>query len=351
MTTLGEKRYESDMRQFGGMLLTLSALITMSSLTGTTAIVAASDTPNSGKPLYDLIASLCLSVVGIVGVIMGYLTLVEDRGWSLFSLGSCFITQLAWLPFISDLVGVGMASQMSLVPEAYTQATPGDNKFLGAMGILSILAYAAAYVGSMSFMQFAIYAFQSGNTKRYSASYYRGRLLYYSSLLCLAGFAQMSAGSYIISKFGNGPLSPPIGAGPLIVSFPGINVFLGILQLLIGSLGVARHFGLTLELVHTYIFSWLCLFLWVAMLSLQILVQIGYPAGGELVAMSPTLGCIYFAIAFAPAYLDYKTTTTPEEIEDGYYMVHGAAEKEDVQVVEDAVEEVEEKADKAEKAV
>jgi len=63
------------------------------------------------------------------------------------------------------------------------------------------------------------------------------------------------------------------------------------------------------------------------------------------------LGCIYFAIAFAPAYLDYKTTTTPEEIEDGYYIVHGAAEKEDVQVVEDAVEEVEEKADKAEKTV
>jgi hypothetical protein len=164
--SLGHLRYQSEMRQFGGLLMTFSALVTMNSLTNTVAIVAGSDTPNSGMPLYNLIAALALSVVGVTGTIMGYITLVQGRGWKNFSLASIVLTQLAWLPFFGGIVGASMGSQSDpegnpFVPEMYNP-TSRDVKFVGAMCVLSILAYAAAFVGSRAFAQCSIFRFQSG---------------------------------------------------------------------------------------------------------------------------------------------------------------------------------------------
>jgi len=330
MTTLGEKRYESDTRQLGGLLLTFGALITMNSLTGIAGIVAGPDsTPQSGKALYDLIATLCLSLVGIMGVLMGFVALVHDDGSKMWSLSSCFLTQLAWLPFMGNLVGVGMAAgqEGSFIDSVLYNPTTGDVKFVGAMGILSILAYASAFVGSLSFAQFGLYAYQSGGaTTKYVAAYYRGRLGYYSAVVWVAGFAQLTLGSFVLAKFGNGPLPMPIGAGPIVVTFPELSIFVGVLQLIVGMLGLARRMGWICDShVPTKMFGYLCLTLWLSMLTMQIMVQVGYPAGPEMVPMAPTLGCLYFALPLMPAYLDYKTNTVPEELDEDYFGTRGAA--------------------------
>jgi len=312
------------MRQFGGLLMTFSALITMYTLTSIAGSIAGGNTPNSGKPLFDLIASLCLCLTGVVGVIMGYLTLVQDRGWKLLSGASCVITQLAWLPFLGGLVGVSQGSRNagSFIPDVF-EPTADDTRFVGAMGFLSIVGYAAAFVGSMSFMQFAMFAYHSEKaTKQYGSSYYRGRLGYYSFLVFLAGFAQMSLGSYALNKFGKGPYPEPIAVGPLVSTYPEISIFVGVYQLCVSFLGMARSFRL-FTMMSTNIFSFICLTLWLIMLVLQIMVQIGYPAGSELVAMAPTLGCFLFAHAFMPAYLDVKASTLPEELGDDYYGGEG----------------------------
>jgi hypothetical protein len=52
---------------------------------------------------------------------------------------------------------------------------------------------------------------------------------------------------------------------------------------------------------------------------MQILVQLGYPSGGALVAAAPTLGCMYFALPFIPAFLDHKANTTAESFQDDYF--------------------------------
>lgn len=305
--------------------MTFSALVTMNSLTTSVATIAGSDTPTSGRPLYNLIAALALSLVGIIGVIQGYCMLVQNRGWKSLNMIAVVLTQLAWLPFLGGLTGVGSASQAPpamngfINPEVYPDVTSADVKLVGAMGILSILTYASSFVGSVGFFQFAILAYQKGDAGKYSAVYYRGRQLYYSMLVLIAGVAQVILGAHVLSRFGNGPLPAPIGAGPIVVTFPELSIVVGVIQIVVGSLGSMRRFGISTGFICTYMYQSLCLFLWVSMLSIQILVQIGYPAGADLVANAPTLGCMYFALSFMPAFLDHQANTLPEELPADYY--------------------------------
>jgi hypothetical protein len=128
----------------------------------------------------------------------------------------------------------------------------------------------------------------------------------------LAGVAQLLLGAYILGNFGGGPLEQPIGSGHIVVTFPEISIFVGLLQLIVGGIGALRRFGVTVTSLHTLHFQILCAFLWICMLSMQILVQLGYPSGGALVAAAPTLGCMYFALPFIPAFLDHKANTPAE---------------------------------------
>lgn len=324
MTSPGNERYHADMRQSAGLLLTFSALVTMYSLTGCVSGIAGPNTPDSGKPLFDLIASLCLFVVGLTGVVQAYLVLVQDRGWKMFSMAAIAFTQLAWLPFVGDLVGVGRAatedpSEFSFISNALYSPSQSDIRLIGSMGIFSIMGYAASLVGALAFMQFNIYSFQAKETTKYNAAYFKGRLLYYSFLAFLAGFAQFAMGIQLLKVAGNGPLPVPIVVGPMVITFPGISVFLGLFQLIVGTIGMLRRFDIGKELICSNIFQDACATLWVCMLVLQILVQVGYPQDSAFNAMGPTLGCLYFALPFMPTYLDHKANTVPETIDAEYY--------------------------------
>ena len=81
-------------------------------------------------------------------------------------------------------------------------------------------------------------------------------------------------------------------------------------------------------------FQVLCLFTYISMISMQNLSQISYAPGGETAALAPTLGCVYFGIAFMPAFLDWKMNHIPENLE-GYYASTSA---DPFDSVEDGVE-------------
>ena len=99
-------------------------------------------TVNAGLPLSSLIASVVVISMGMVNIPVGFLQCVCD--WQSPKLTGALIAygQLAWLPFLTDLisVGLGAASGAAFVPEAY-DASPTDVAVVGSMGILGILGY------------------------------------------------------------------------------------------------------------------------------------------------------------------------------------------------------------------
>ena len=59
----------------------------------------------------------------------------------------------------------------------------------------------------------------------------------------------------------------------------------------------------------------LCFFIHVCMMPMQVLSQVAYAPGDAAAAAAPTLGCIYFGMAFMPASLDWKLNAVPGDLE------------------------------------
>jgi hypothetical protein len=136
----------------------------------------------------------------------------------------------------------------------------------------------------------------------------------------LAGFTQVAIGAYSVNHFGQGPLPQPISPGVYgVIFFPEISITVGALQMLTGAIGFSRSLRKTSNVpARNHLFQALCLFTYVSMISMQNLSQISYAPGGEAAALAPTLACVYFGIAFMPAFLDSKMNHIPDNL-DGYY--------------------------------
>jgi hypothetical protein len=139
-------------------------------------------------------------------------------------------------------VGKTARSGVGFIPAAY-DPSEGDVRFVGAMGMLGILGYGAGFLGSLAFIQFALYQYQSGNAQSRPGSYYRGRLSFYCFELFLVGLSQFLLGIYTISSFGKDPLDFPVGVAMYTVYFPEISIFCGLLQILVSIFGFCRSLG------------------------------------------------------------------------------------------------------------
>mmetsp|Transcript_54860 Transcript_54860/g.81467 ORF Transcript_54860/g.81467 Transcript_54860/m.81467 type:complete len:337 (+) Transcript_54860:109-1119(+) len=323
--TSGNGRFDADMRQHGGLQLAYSLLITIGSLSGIARISAGGgNTPTEGLPLFNLIASCFLCLVGTLGTIVGWLVVVNDRGHKTLSMANNVVIQFTWLPFLGGLVGTAMnaaAGNADAFNLGAYNATSGDVSFVGAMGFLGILSNASAFAGSVGFTSFSIHAYQDGKATTRSGKYFRGRMTYYCCLQLIAGFSQLALGSHILGNFGKGPLSPPVQTGTYLVFFPEISVTVGTIQLLVGFVGIARRCGMLggNDSQGSLMYTGMCFFMWICMLSMQILVQTSYPAGDTAVAAAPTQAAMFFALATFPAYLDWKMRSVPDEIPADYF--------------------------------
>ena len=321
MTSVGEERLKGDTRQMGGMLLILGAAALIFPQANLASLVGPDGTTASeGIPASSLAASVFVITMGMIGMVIGYMQLVHDYGNKNLTGFLILFTQLAWVPFITDLTMVGRAARSgaAFIPEAYGPSET-DVKFVGAMGMMGILGYGTAFLGSFSFIQFALYSFQAGKPEDRSGGYYRGRMGLYSFTLFLVGLAQFLLGVHILESFGNGPLeNGAIGVAMFLVNFPEISIFVGLVQILVSIYGFMRMYGIRND-PEDHTFQAAVLFQWVMLVSLTIITQIAYLPGGDGAPMSPSVTMLTLGSNVLPAYLDFKMRTVPEPLPSDYY--------------------------------
>jgi hypothetical protein len=329
--SLGKERFKSDKRQLGGMLMLLGTTALVFPLANIASRVGPDGTTVSeGIPLSSLVASVFVVNMGIVSMVLGYLSLVHDYGNKYLTGSLIAFTQLAWMPFITDLTDVGRTARsgVGFIPEDY-DPSEGDVRFVGAMGMMGILGYGTGFLGSLAFIQFALFSYQNGTPQTRPGSYYRGRLGFYSFLLFLVGLSQLLLGIYTVRNFGQGPLeNGPIGVAMYLVFFPEISIFCGSLQLLVSIFGFARSVGVADDGPDNHSYQTVALVSWICTVSMQILTQVAYAPGPAAAAMAPSVTMLTLGSNVLPAFLDFKMRTTPDEFPTDYYGLVEAEDKE-----------------------
>jgi hypothetical protein len=137
---LGASRMQGDLRQMGGLLLLFSFPVLVFPMAGLSGLVGPDgQTPSEGMGLSALIGAVFVLTMGFLGIIVGWWSTVLDGGskW-ITGLLAVFI-QLAYVPFVTDLVaiGKGIRSGAAFIP-AYLEPTSGDVTFVGVMAYFGV---------------------------------------------------------------------------------------------------------------------------------------------------------------------------------------------------------------------
>jgi hypothetical protein len=347
---IGKRRLMADRRQLAGLMLVLGTcaafqpLASVASLTGIEEDVGSEEDvgrSNSAMENALLASGLVQVIFGILAMIVGYLYLVHDYSDYRLTGVLILLTQLAWMPFITGMVEIGKAASgpyiietrrtvsgesiilqdyvvNPFIPEDYLP-NERDVQFFGAIGILGILSYGTGFIGSLAFTEFALYAFDVGKPTHRDARYYRGRLVFYSFVMAIAGISQLLLGSYILFNFGNGPLIPSVGVSMYQVYFPEITVAIGCTQVITGYFGVGRYLNYVPVGPNDHQFQIVALVGWLLQLSLQYIVQICYGPNDENAASLPSLALLSLGLNILPAFLDLKMRSTPMFLTNEYY--------------------------------
>jgi hypothetical protein len=324
-------RYQSDMRQIGALLMVTGVLAIVQPLASIASLIGPDGTSaSSGIPLSALFAGVCVVSIGFTSVFTGYNQIVHDWGNKHLTGALMILTQTAFIPYFTGMVGVGRAARtgQAFIPADYNP-TESQVHFVGAMGILGIMAYGFTFVGSISFFQFSLYAYQSGKPEDRGAKYYHGRMGFYTSMLFLAGLSQLMLGSFVASNFGGGSSALEHGAIAVkmyVVNFPAISILVGLVQILNAIWGYARSHGMLtggsfsgdISLFQVSMFVG-----WFLQVTLQIITQVSYSAGGAFAPAAPTIFCLSFGLNLMPAFLDFKMRNTPETILPEFYDTDG----------------------------
>lgn len=322
-SSVGAERFKADVRMFGGLLLVVGAAATFSPLANVAAGITPGSLPTGGLPLWGLISGLIVATIGSFGMLVGYLTLVHDYATRPLVGSLIALTQLAWIPFLTELSGLGMAatedpSMNQFIPPQYNPSA-ADVSFVGAMGLMAAFAYGLGLLGTLGFAEFSLFSYVSGKPGDRSAGYYRGRMTLYMFMLGLAGLTQLLLGLYTLSDIGSGPLDAPVSAAMYVVYFPELSIFVGLVQLLMGIWGMARRFGVMTGGANDHSFQIGMAVTWIFVLSMTVMTQIAYAPGDELAAAAPSTATLVLGLHILPTFLDYKARTTPEELPHDYY--------------------------------
>lgn len=148
----------------------------------------------------SLIAGLCVVVIGLSGMMVGYLSLVHDYGHKYLTGFLLIFVQTAFIPYVTDMTDIGMTANtgVGFIPTKPYHPSVSQVRFVGAMGILGVFCYGACFLGSLAFMVFAIYAYQVGKPGDRGSSYFRGRLGFYCGLVALVGAVQLALGAFCL---------------------------------------------------------------------------------------------------------------------------------------------------------
>lgn len=353
-SSLGLECSRSDRRQLGGLLLAIGVCVTFQPLDGIALLVNVKQ--DASKSDFDTLWLICCGIIqvvfGTLAMVVGYLALVHDYSNRRLTGTLILVTQLSWIPFLTGIIHVGIASSPPYVIETQGSTSDGvrllqeyvvnpfipeiyspnknDVLFLGTMGILGLSSYGVGFFGSLSFLEFALYTFDVGKPTKRVAKYYRGRLLFYSFVMLIAGMSQILLGAYILFEFGGGRLSPSIGVAIYRVSFPEISVAMGSIQMIVGYYGVGNYLKLFPVGPNDNTFQFLALVGWLLQFIFQYIVQISCSEGKENTGTLSSLALYGFAINVFLPYLDYKMRTSHIESNENLYdNFDGISERDD----------------------
>jgi hypothetical protein len=318
---VGTMRLQSDMRQIAALLLITGMCSIFQPLGDIAAFITPGNTSTTGIPFSALMGSLCLVVIGLLAVFVGYNQLVHEMSSKYITAFLILFVQTAYIIYLTGMVDIGKAAKAGagFIPATYGPSA-GDVRFVGAMGILSIVAYGFTFVGSIAFFAFALYAYQAGHPQDRNGAYYKGRMLFYTGMLMVAGTSQFVLGSFVNSKFGGGSLDKgTIGVAVYVVNFPGMNIFVGLLQMINAVWGLARSYDIGVFGTNDVSFQASMFLGFFVQLLLQVIVQIGYVPGDTLSAAAPKVFGLMVGLNLMPAYLDYKARTVPDDMPMEYY--------------------------------
>jgi hypothetical protein len=249
------------------------------------------------------------------------------------------LDQTAYIPYITDMTIIGKLAFAPGSTAFFKNFAPGDVSstdvhFVGVMGIFSIIPHGLAFMGSIAFMAFSMYAYHSGKPQDRGAMYYRGRQRFYCALLLIAGLVQLALGAYLSIHFETGKggrftysgaednARPYVGVAMFIINIPAIAVFVGGIQCMNALWGMQRSCSNRISKSDDLSprGDWAyqaCIYAgWFLQVILQAVVQIGLQ--GPVPAAAAIVG-VTFALNLMPAFLDYKSRTAPFEIDAAQY--------------------------------
>ena len=320
-------RFQSDARQIGGLLMLMSfccLVMPLANISASFGPDGAATRDPSTTTFWQIVAGICVFIFGVTGVLTGYMAAVHDYSHKYLNIFLMVIIQTAWIGYITDMVAVGQAAGLQamdngFIPVAYNP-TDNDVRFVGAMGVIGIMVYGFGFVGSMAFMVWSLHSYTTNTPTDRSGSYFKGRMKTYSLVLTVAGLVQLLLGWWCQARFDVNAEDGPIGVAFLVLSFPEIAIFVGLLQLVNGLWGLARSQGVGLLANNPVpVFQLSLAFQWLCVLVLQDLVQIAHLPGAENAPVTPFLACFSLGLTLMPAYLDHKANTLPETMPDNYY--------------------------------
>lgn len=291
-------------------------------------------TVKSGIELSALFGNLIALTMGLLGISVSWAELVHDTFHPQVTFGVMIFEIAAFIPYITDIVMIGKMANTgaAFIPPVYN---PSESQvwFVGAMGMLGAATFCLFLFGSYALLATALHAYHSSTqespeaVQKYNAGYFRGRLIFYSAVMWVAGFAQMALGSFVIKNFGNGPLPAPVTVAMFMVHFPEICVFVGLLYMGNATYGIYR--GLTKQadsyFAATMWFQLLCTII------LMVLVQTSFAPAGAMAQATPTLASLTLGVSLTPIFLDSMARSMPEKVEAEYYFGETRAEDLDLE--------------------
>ena len=188
-------------------------------------------------------------------------------------------------------------------------------------------------------MAFGLHSLNAGRYESHPAGYFSARMIFYSVMLTIGGFAQLAVGAYCASEFGMGPLDQgPISTAFIVIHYPIIAVLVGAVQVMHGIWGIARggfgwHGGPSDNIYPMSIAGQ-----WILVLVFQDIMQVAYSDVGVITPLAAVIAGISFGLNLMPAYLDLKMRSVPEEIPEGYYIEVPQKEKAAVHMPEAAMD-------------
>lgn len=318
MNKVGNYRFQSDKRRVAGVLLAISITVCFFPLARLAPLINGNGmTADSGIQLSALIGNLIAMTMGIMGISLAWAELVHDYSNARLTLGVAIFEVLAFIPYVTDIVMIGKAANTgkAFIPPVYN-STSSDVWFVGAMGMIGAATFCLFLFGSYALLVTALHAYHAGTPETRNAGYYRSRLAFYSAVMAIAGCAQLALGSFVIIKFGNGPLPAPVTVAMFMIWFPEINVFMGTLFVCNGLYGMYRGFSKPNN--HYFAFTmWLQM---VCTLLLMVLVQTSYAPGNAMAPAAPTIACLTLGVSLTPIFLDSMARNLPEQITPDYYF-------------------------------